>query len=84
MMSFRVPFKTKIYLYGGGQEGSKMVKRIHVFEEYLKRWEKKNLLILNSEQASTRKGLTMNFTGHRNSLEPLNGCSMTTPKTLLK
>lgn len=43
MMNFRVPFKTKIYLYGGGQEGSKMVKRIHIFEEYLKRWEKKNL-----------------------------------------
>lgn len=43
MMNFRVPFRTKIYLYGGGQEGSKMVKRIHIFEEYLKRWEKKNL-----------------------------------------
>lgn len=43
MMNFRTPFKTKIYLYGGAQEGSKMVKRIHVFEEYLKRWEKKNL-----------------------------------------
>lgn len=43
IMNFRVPFKTKIYLYGGGQEGSKMVKRIHIFEEYLKRWEKKNL-----------------------------------------
>lgn len=43
MMSFRVPFKTKIYLYGGEQEGSKMVKRIQVFENYLKRWEKKNL-----------------------------------------
>ena len=43
MMNFRIPFKTKIYLYGGGQEGSKMVKRIHIFEEYLKRWEKKNL-----------------------------------------
>ncbi|MEG0925258.1 alpha/beta hydrolase-fold protein [Chryseobacterium sp.] len=43
MMNFRVPFKTKIYLYGGAQEGSKMVKRIHIFEEYLKRWEKKNL-----------------------------------------
>lgn len=42
MMSFRVPFKTKIYLYGGEQEGSKMVKRIQVFENYLKRWEKKN------------------------------------------
>ncbi|WP_370900845.1 alpha/beta hydrolase [Chryseobacterium gossypii] len=43
MMNFRVPFKTRIYLYGGGREGSKMVKRIHIFEEYLKRWEKKNL-----------------------------------------
>ncbi|PWW25387.1 putative alpha/beta superfamily hydrolase [Chryseobacterium sp. AG844] len=43
MMNFRVPFKTKIYLYGGGQEGSKMVKRIHIFEEYLKRWEEKKL-----------------------------------------
>ena len=43
MMNFRVPYKTKIYLYGGGQEGSKMVKRIRIFEEYLKRWEKKNL-----------------------------------------
>ncbi|MEG1590829.1 alpha/beta hydrolase [Chryseobacterium sp.] len=43
MMSFRVPFKTKIYLYGGEKEGSKMVKRIQVFENYLKRWEKKNL-----------------------------------------
>ncbi|WP_139423450.1 alpha/beta hydrolase-fold protein [Chryseobacterium mulctrae] len=43
MMSFRVPFKTKIYLYGGEQEGAKMVKRIQVFENYLQRWEKKNL-----------------------------------------
>lgn len=42
MMSFRVPYKTKIYLYGGEQEGSKMVKRIQVFENYLKKWEKKN------------------------------------------
>lgn len=43
MMSFRVPFKTKIYLYGGEKEGAKMVKRIQVFENYLQRWEKKNL-----------------------------------------
>lgn len=43
MMNFRNPFKTKIYLYGGELEGSKMVKRIEVFEKYLKRWEKKNL-----------------------------------------
>ncbi len=43
MMNFRVPFRTKIYLYGGAQEGSKMVKRIHAFEESMKRWEEKNL-----------------------------------------
>lgn len=43
MMNFRTPFTMKIYLYGGGKEGSKMVKRIHIFEEYLKQWEKKNL-----------------------------------------
>lgn len=43
MLSFRKPFKTKVYLYGGEQEGSKMVKRIHLFEESLKLWEEKNL-----------------------------------------
>ena len=43
MMSFRVPYKTKIYLYGGEQEGAKMVKRMQVFENYLKKWEEKNL-----------------------------------------
>lgn len=43
MMNFRVPYKMKIYLYGGEKEGAKMVKRIHLFEEYLRRWEKKNL-----------------------------------------
>ena len=42
MMSFRTPFKTKIYLYGGEKEGSKMVKRINIFENYLRKWEKKN------------------------------------------
>ena len=40
MMSFRKPFKTKIYLYGGELEGSKMVTRINTFEKYLKKWEK--------------------------------------------
>ncbi|MCU7613828.1 alpha/beta hydrolase-fold protein [Chryseobacterium sp. GMJ5] len=43
MMPFRVPFKTKIYLYGGEKEGSKMVKRMKIFENYLRKWEKKNL-----------------------------------------
>lgn len=43
MMSFRKPFKTKIYLYGGEREGSKMVKRIFQFEKNLKKWEYQNL-----------------------------------------
>ncbi|WP_209390179.1 alpha/beta hydrolase [Chryseobacterium sp. RR2-3-20] len=43
MMNFRTPFKTKIYLYGGEKEGSKMVKRIKIFENYLRKWEQKNL-----------------------------------------
>ncbi len=42
VMNFRNPFAMKIYLYGGEQEGSKMVKRLHIFEDYLKEWDKKN------------------------------------------
>lgn len=41
MVNFRTPYKIKIYLYGGELEGSKMVRRIHVFEEYLQQWEHK-------------------------------------------
>lgn len=43
IMSFRNPFKIKIYLYGGTREGSKMVKRIRHFEESLQNWEMKKL-----------------------------------------
>lgn len=61
MMSFRVPFKTKIYLYGGGQEGSKMVKRIHVFEEYLKKWEKKNFFDFEFKTSINPEGTHSEF-----------------------
>ncbi len=43
MLSFRKPFRTRVYLYGGGREGSKMVKRIQKFEKSLRKWEKKQL-----------------------------------------
>ena len=43
MMTFRNPFKMKIYLYGGEQEGSKMVKRMRTFEEQINKWEHQNL-----------------------------------------
>jgi len=61
MMNFRTPFKTKIYLYGGGQEGSKMVKRIRVFEEYLKRWEKKNLFDFEFKTSINPEGTHSEF-----------------------
>ncbi|WP_346985536.1 alpha/beta hydrolase-fold protein [Chryseobacterium sp. POE27] len=80
IMNFRVPFTMKIYLYGGGQEGSKMVKRIHIFEQYLKRWEKKISLTSSSERASILKANIMNFTGLRNFQEQSNGFSTTIQK----
>lgn len=43
MMRFRHPFETKIYIYGGEQEGAKMVNRIHEFEDHLKKWEAQKL-----------------------------------------
>ncbi len=61
MMNFRIPFKTKIYLYGGGQEGSKMVKRIYVFEEYLRRWEKKNLFDFEFKTSINPEGTHSEF-----------------------
>ena len=61
MMNFRIPYKMKIYLYGGGQEGSKMVKRIRVFEEYLKRWEKKNLFDFEFKTSINPEGTHSEF-----------------------
>lgn len=43
MLRFRSPYKTKVYLYGGELEGSKMVKRMEQFEQNLKLWEDNNL-----------------------------------------
>ncbi len=43
LVSFRNPFKIKMYIYGGEQEGSKMVKRIHKFAKNLEKWEYKKL-----------------------------------------
>lgn len=61
IMNFRVPYKTKIYLYGGAQEGSKMVKRIRIFEEYLKRWEKKNLFDFEFKTSINPEGTHSEF-----------------------
>lgn len=39
VINFRNPFKTKVYLYGGEKEGSRMVKRIHQFEKAMSKWQ---------------------------------------------
>lgn len=43
MLSFKKPFKTKVYLYAGEQESTKMVKNIRAFEKNLSKWEKQGL-----------------------------------------
>lgn len=43
IVNFKNPFKIKVYLYGGGQEGSQMVKRIHHFEHNLEKWKTEKL-----------------------------------------
>ena len=43
MLSFKKPFKTKVYIYGGERESAKMVKNIRVFEKNLRKWEKQGL-----------------------------------------
>lgn len=43
LFSFRVPFQTKVYLYGGELEGSGMVRRIRTFEKKMRNWEAKKL-----------------------------------------
>lgn len=39
LMKFSKPFYTKVYMYGGGQEGSQMVERIEKFETALQNFE---------------------------------------------
>ena len=43
MISFSNPYKIKVYLYGGRQEGSKMVSRIKLFEKSLKKLNSQKL-----------------------------------------
>lgn len=43
ILSFKKPYKTKVYIYGGQIESPRMVKNIHIFEKNLKKWEKQGL-----------------------------------------
>lgn len=61
MLSFRNPYKTKVYLYGGEQEGSKMVKRIRVFENSLRQWEKQGLFDFEFRTSINSEGTHSEF-----------------------
>lgn len=43
LFSYQEPYKTQVYLYGGMEEGSRMVERIHRFENKMRKWEEKKL-----------------------------------------
>ena len=43
VFSYSTPYKTKVYLYSGSKEGPGMVKRVRMFEEKMKKWEKQRL-----------------------------------------
>jgi predicted alpha/beta superfamily hydrolase len=61
MLSFRNPFKTKVYIYGGELEGSKMVKRILSFEKNLEMWEKQNLFDFEIKSSINPEGTHSEF-----------------------
>ncbi len=61
LISFRNPYKIKIYLYGGQKEGSKMVKRIRQFEENLKNWEYKRLFDFEFKTSINKDGTHNEF-----------------------
>lgn len=61
MLSFRQPFQTKVYLYGGGKEGSKMVKRIQKFEKSLRQWEKQKLFDFDIRTSINPEGTHTEF-----------------------
>lgn len=47
MLSFNKPYKTKVYIYGGGREGSQLVRRIELFKKTLELWEKQTMFDFN-------------------------------------
>lgn len=61
MMHFRNPYFTKIYLYGGQQEGSKMIKRLKVFEQNLHQWEEQRLFDFELKLSINPEGTHQEF-----------------------
>ena len=56
LLNFSNHYKTKVYLYGGEKEGSKMVERIHLFEDALMNWEKTQSLDFETKVSINSEG----------------------------
>ncbi len=61
LVSFQNPFHAKIYLYGGEQEGSRMVKRIKVFQRTLQKLEYQNLFNFEFKTSINPEGTHSEF-----------------------
>lgn len=61
MFSYTVPYKTKVYIYGGDKEGSNMVQRIRVFEEKMKKWEEQKLFDFEFRTSINEEGTHNEF-----------------------
>ena len=61
MISFSNPYKIKVYLYGGKQEGSRMVGRIRLFEKSLKRLNAQKLFDFEVKTNINEQGTHQEF-----------------------
>lgn len=61
MFSYTIPYKTKVYIYGGDKEGSNMVQRIRVFEEKMKKWEEQKLFDFEFRTSINEEGTHNEF-----------------------
>ncbi len=61
IINFRKNYKTKVYLYGGEKEGSKMVERIFEFEKSLKAWEDQKILDFEIKTSINPEGKHQEF-----------------------
>ena len=61
LLNFSNHYKTKVYLYGGEKEGSKMVERIHKFEDALDHWEMTESLDFETKVSINSEGEHQEF-----------------------
>lgn len=61
LLNFKNKYHTKVYLYGGEKEGSKMVERIHKFEDALDHWEMTESLDFETKVSINSEGEHQEF-----------------------